>query len=153
MIIHSGLEPGHFMLDVTTPNPELQPKARTQKAWSIDTGRSKKTVRLAQFNLLQAHAVTGHKTQGRTEDRVVVCNVWRESAHWSEDYPDYVSCIRQLGWFYVAIDHPAPQPFTRRRRNTRATSTYAASAPQAQHAQPRPVTSTDAAPAPQAQHA
>ena len=52
--------------------------------------------KVTQFPLIQAHAITGHKSQGRTLRRVIVAGLWRKGKHGLN------SQLRAAGWFYTA---------------------------------------------------
>ena len=84
-------------LSPTTPS-----NSAAQTNYYVQVGRNKTRVRLAQFSLLQAHAITGHKSQGQTISRIVVQGMLAKKK--SDCSKKGTSClIQNLGWFYTAI--------------------------------------------------
>ena len=87
--LHKNLPPGHFLLGLAQPRNHI-----------VKIKYLQRKIRVTQFPIIQAHAVTGHKAQGMTVAKMIVSGLWAADA---------ISKRKRLqisswpAWFYVAL--------------------------------------------------
>jgi hypothetical protein len=92
--LHSDLPPGHFVLVPDTP----QNAPSGYKVFTYGLGGNEKKFRITQLPLIQARAISGHKSQGQTLAKIVVSHLHRRASTGT------IYCLlRALGWFYTAV--------------------------------------------------
>ena len=96
MRLHPKLPGGRFVLAPQTPHSRGQSKS---SVWTVSVGSSTKAkVRLTQFALVQAHAVTCHKAQGQTLKRIAIQGMFGLTKTGKE-----TCLVHDEQWFYTAI--------------------------------------------------
>lgn len=93
--LHTDLPEGHFVIVPDTPKTI----ASDCKIMTYNLGGNAKRFRITQLPLIQAHVISGHKSQGQTLLRIVIANIHRLNKQ-GELY-----CLLQrfMGWFYTAV--------------------------------------------------
>ena len=89
-VIHPELGPGICVLDACPPTRQHQPVLKMKLNTEIFSFKA------TQFSLLQAHAITGHKVQGRTTNRIRVEHIFAQSGNLHRP-------AAKRGWLYVVL--------------------------------------------------
>ena len=87
--LHKSLPAGHFLLGLAHPRNHI-----------VKINYLQRKIRVTQFPIIQAHAVTGHKAQGMTVAKMVVSNLWNEDALAKRKT---LRISSWAAWFYVAL--------------------------------------------------
>lgn len=87
--LHKNLPPGHFLLALAHPRSHI-----------VKIGYLQRKIRVTQFPIIQAHAVTGHKAQGMTVTKMIVSCLWAEDAVTKRKRLQISSWA---AWLYVAL--------------------------------------------------
>ena len=88
--LHQNLPEGHF---VVIPAPT--------RTYTVSIGALRRKIKLKQFYLVQAHALTGHKAQGMTIDKLTITRIWKYARKNSKQKSPAISSWP--AWFYVAL--------------------------------------------------
>ena len=90
---HPKLPNGHFI--ITPDTPESAPSG--YKVFDTNVGGNVKKCRMTQLPIIQAHAVSGHKSQGQTLEHIIITKLYDVGIR------GLVSMLNDLGWFYTAV--------------------------------------------------